>query len=71
MQTIPHCILTENTSDHILEINLEINNELNKVMNWLKVNKLSLNVQKTKYMTFRKSQKNVTPLNLSKLMTYL
>ena len=45
--------------------NLEINNELNKVMNWLKLNKLSLNVQKTKYMTFHKSQKNVTPLNLS------
>ena len=44
---------------------LEINNELNKVMNWLKLNKLSLNVQKTKYMTFHKSQKNVTPLNLS------
>ena len=42
--------------------NLEISNELNKVMNWLK---LSLNVQKTKYMTFRKSQKNVTPLKLS------
>ena len=34
-------------------------------MNWLKQNKLSLNVQKTKYMTFRKSQKNVTLLNLS------
>ena len=34
-------------------------------MNWLKLNKLSLNVQKTKYMTFHKSQKNVTPLNLS------
>ena len=45
--------------------NLEINNELSKVMNWLKLNKLSLNVQKTKYMTFHKSQKNVTPLNLS------
>ena len=45
--------------------NLEINNELNKVMNWLKLNKLSLNVQKTKYITFRKSQKNVTPLDLS------
>ena len=34
-------------------------------MNWLKQNKLSLNVQKTKYMRFRKSQKNVTLLNLS------
>ena len=45
--------------------NLEINNELSKVMNWLKLNKLSLNVQKTKYMTFHKSQKNVTPLDLS------
>ena len=64
MQTIiPHCIITENTSHHIA--NLEINNELNKVMNWLKLNKLFLNVQKTKYMTLRKSQKNVTPLDLS------
>ena len=34
-------------------------------MNWLKLNKLSLNVLKTKYITFRKSLKNVTLLNLS------
>ena len=34
-------------------------------MNWLKLNKLSLNMQKTKYITFRKSLKNVTLLNLS------
>ena len=34
-------------------------------MNWLKLNKLTLNMQKTKYITFRKSLKNVTLLNLS------
>ena len=32
-------------------------NELNKINNWLKANKLSLNVKKTKFMIFRKPKK--------------
>ena len=33
---------------------VEINTELEKVNTWLKLNKLSLNVQKTKFMIFHK-----------------
>ena len=40
-----------------------INIELNKISEWLKLNRLTLNVQKTKYMLFRTSKKKVqTPL---------
>ena len=39
--------------------NNKIINELNKINNWLKANKLSLNVKKTKFMIFRKPQKKV------------
>ena len=39
--------------------NNKINNELNKINNCLKANKLSLNVKKTKFMIFRKPQKKV------------
>ena len=37
-----------------------INNEMNKVYDWLCSNKLSLNVSKTKYMCFHTSNKIVT-----------
>ena len=37
-----------------------INNEINKVYDWLCSNKLSLNVSKTKYMCFHTSNKTVT-----------
>ena len=50
-------------------INLEnreriINNELQNVSNWLVSNKLTLNVNKTKYMMFYKHPKVVAPLNI-------
>ena len=41
--------------------NLNINNELSKVSEWLKVNKLSLNIKKTKMMIYHMPQKIVTP----------
>ena len=41
-----------------------INEELQKVNNWLISNKLSLNVNKTKYMQFYKPPKHVSHLNL-------
>ena len=36
-----------------------INNELKKVHDWLSVNRLSLNVKKTKFMVFHKPQRNI------------
>ena len=42
-----------------------INNELEKVNNWLVSNKLSLNAKKTKYMVFHKQNKTVMDLNIS------
>ena len=39
----------------------KINNELNKILIWLKVNKLSLNISKTKAMIFHMPQKLVNP----------
>lgn len=43
---------------------MAINNELEKINNWLKLNKLTLNVEKTKYMMFHKRRK-ITPINIS------
>ena len=40
-------------------ITSEINNELSKINEWLKINKLSLNKSKTKYMISKKQQANV------------
>ena len=41
----------------------ELNTELH-VSTWLKVNKLSLNIEKTKYMIFRSHNKIIHPLNI-------
>ena len=43
-------------------INVEenVSNELNKVNSWLSLNKLSLNTDKTKCMTFHTRQKTLT-----------
>ena len=48
----------ENTEKHI-------NAELEKVNTWLKLNKLSLNVQKTKLMVFHRKQKKVSEVNVA------
>ena len=41
-----------------------INKELDKVTEWLKINKLSLNIDKTQYMLFHHFNKNVTVPNI-------
>ena len=41
-------------------LSININEELNKVHNWVKANKLSLNVRKTKFMIFHMPQKNIS-----------
>ena len=42
----------------------DINGELEKVNTWLKLNKLSLNAQKTKLMVFHRKQKHVDEMNV-------
>ena len=45
-------------------LEIEINAELQKVSLWLKRNKLSLNLDKTKPMIFHRQQKMVKELNI-------
>lgn len=45
-----------------------INNELAKVSDWLAINKLSLNVKKTKSMIFRTRQKHIPPHQIPDIM---
>ena len=42
-----------------------VSNELNSVNSWLSLNRLSLNTDKTKCMTFHTRQKNIDPLTFS------
>ena len=44
------------------KISENINNILNRIPGWLNINKLSLNVKKTKFMLFRYNQCNVNSL---------
>lgn len=46
------------------DIENSISNELIKYVNWLNANKLSLNVAKTKIMSFRTPQKKTHPLDI-------
>ena len=48
-----------------LNMENKINDEIEKITIWLKVNKLSLNVQKTKLMIFHGKQKHIQNLNIS------
>ena len=43
----------------------DINNELKEITFWLKMNKLSLNVQKTRFMIFYRKQKQISELNIA------
>ena len=47
----------------------KINNELAKVNEWLKINKLSLNLKKSKYMVFKKT--STTNINLTLKIDHL
>ena len=49
-----------NFDKHVLSTN--INNELRKIQEWLNINKLSLNVSKTKYIIFHNHQRNIDSL---------
>ena len=52
-------LTTANVFDKQMELSLSINNEFAKVNDWLRVNKLSLNVNKTKAMVFHMPQKKM------------
>ena len=52
-----------NSTDNSIENN--INNELAKVNDWLKINKLSLNIDKTKFMIFHNYQQQINVPNIS------
>ena len=54
-------ILSTFNPNRDLDRNHFISSELDKILDWLKVNKLSLNIKKTKLMIFHQPQKNVIP----------
>ena len=51
---------TRNDVKHVSE---QINIELTNIQEWLNINKLSLNVRKTKYMIFHHYQRNITNIS--------
>ena len=53
------CSFYEDDKLNICEISRNINDELSCVQEWLNVNKLSLNVSKTKYMIFHHRQRKI------------
>ena len=58
--TSPLCSFTHGGNDDIGLVTALINLELRKISDWLAVNKLSLNVQKTKFMIFHNYQKVIS-----------
>ena len=49
----------QNTPDRMISLSQVINNELKEIQKWLELNKLSLNVKKTKYMIFHNHQRDI------------
>ena len=56
----PMCSFTRRCNGNIEQISTSINSELNKITDWLAINKLSLNVKKTKFMIFHYRQRVIT-----------
>ena len=57
-------MLSTNNDELRSQEELKLNCELEKISTWLKVNKLSLNVSKTKYILFHPKNKVISDLNL-------
>ena len=66
----PMCSFTRGCNGNIEQISTLINSELNKIADWLAVNKLSLNVKKTKFMIFHYRQRVLTENDIPCLMIY-
>ena len=66
MRTIQHYQVIYSFSDINSNTNADslINAEIRKVIEWLKINKLSLNKTKSKYMTFHMPKKEIQHLTL-------
>ena len=63
----PLCTFNYSVKDNINDISQNINAELDAVYEWLSLNKLSLNIKKTKMMLFHHRQKNIKNI-IPKLM---
>ena len=48
----------------VRKIELELNEELRNIASWLKINKLSLNVNKTQYMVFTRKLNKIEDIVL-------
>ena len=55
----------ESFGETVADIQLSISNELQKICKWLDLNKLHLNVAKSKFMLFHKPQKVIPQLRFS------
>ena len=64
----PMCSFTRECNGDIELVSILINSELDKIADWLAVNKLSLNVQKTKFMIFHYRQRVITGNDIPRLM---
>ena len=53
-----------NSNQNQNSVEQNINEELNKISGWLKVNKLSLNAKKSKFLIFKHVKKTIEPLSL-------
>ena len=58
----PLCTFYAPIENNLNRVSSNINKELQEISDWLSVNKLSLNVKKTKMMLFHYRQKNIKSL---------
>ena len=54
-----------NSNQQQNSVEQNIKRKLNKISGWLKVNKLSLNAKKSKFMIFKHVNKKIEPLSLT------
>ena len=64
----PMCSFTRECNGDNELVSILINSELDKIADWLAVNKISLNVQKTKFMIFHYRQRIITGNDIPRLM---
>ena len=65
--TSPLCSFTYGGYHDINSVSTLINSEITKISEWLSVNKLSLNANKTKFMIFHNYQKVMTDSDIPQL----